>query len=132
MFFWSDYTYNFLLPTLNQSFFCKPLFTRKGKLNLKTFHSTLLDIYRISVGEKLKNIKWKYNNPKTTHIFVSYYYSINYSRFSTNLWESLMNFMVDIKMLWFFLSSNLSLPYKTKSINLLTSFNSFIRADLFA
>ena len=45
-------------------FFSKPLFTQKEKLNLKTYNSTLLDIYRISVGEKLKNIKRKYNNPK--------------------------------------------------------------------
>ena len=44
-------------------------------------------------------------------------------------------------MLWFFLSSNLSMPYKIKSINLFSFsvekemsilFNSFIRADLFA
>ena len=45
-------------------FFSKSLFTQKEKLNLKTYNSTLLDIYRISVGEKLKNIKRKYNNPK--------------------------------------------------------------------
>ena len=31
---------------------------------LSTYNSTLLDIYRTSVGEKLKNIKRKYNNPK--------------------------------------------------------------------
>ena len=37
-----------------RSFFSKPLFTQKEKLNLKTYNSTLLDIYRISVGEKLK------------------------------------------------------------------------------
>ena len=36
----------------------------KEQLNLKTYNSTLLDIYRISVGGKLKNIKRKYNNPK--------------------------------------------------------------------
>ena len=51
-----------------------------------------------------------------------------------------MNFMVHIKMLRFFLSSNLSLPYKIKSMNLFSfsaekelsiSFNSLIRADLF-
>ena len=43
-------------------FFAKPLFTPKEKLdNLKTYNSTLLDIYRISVGEKLKNIKIKEN-----------------------------------------------------------------------
>ena len=42
-------------------FFSKPLFTQKEKLNLKTYNSTLLDIYRISVGEKLKNIKRKEN-----------------------------------------------------------------------
>ena len=35
-------------------FFSKPLFTQKEKLNLKTYNSTLLDIYRISVGEKTK------------------------------------------------------------------------------
>ena len=40
-------------------FFSKPLFTQKEKLNLKTYNSTLLDIYRISAGEKLKNIKRK-------------------------------------------------------------------------
>ena len=43
-------------------FFTKPLFTPKEKLdNLKRYNSTLLDIYRISVGEKLKNIKIKEN-----------------------------------------------------------------------
>ena len=35
-------------------FFSKPLFRQKEKLNLKTYSSTLLDIYRISEGEKLK------------------------------------------------------------------------------
>ena len=47
-------------------FFSKPLFTQKENLNLKTYNSTLLDIYRISVGEKLKKKhqkKRKYNNP---------------------------------------------------------------------
>ena len=34
-------------------FFPNPLFTHK-KINLKTYNSTLLDIYGISVGEKLK------------------------------------------------------------------------------
>ena len=46
--------------------------------------------------------------------------------------------MVQIEMLWFFLSSNLSLPYKVKSINLFSfsaekelsiSINSLIRSD---
>ena len=49
--------------------------------------------------------------------------------------------MVDIKILRFFLQSNLSLPYKTKSMNLFSFsvekelsilFKSFIRADLLA
>ena len=46
--------------------FSKPLFTGKEKLNLKTYNSTLLDIYGISVGEKLKTHqkKRKYNNPR--------------------------------------------------------------------
>ena len=39
----------------------KTLFTQREKLNLKTCNSTLLDIYRISVGEKLKTIKRKEN-----------------------------------------------------------------------
>ena len=45
----------------------KPLFAEKEKLNSKIYNSTLLDIYKISVGEKLKNIKRKkrkYSNPK--------------------------------------------------------------------
>ena len=42
-------------------FFSKPLFSQKKKLKLKTYNSTLLDIYRISVGAKLKNIKRKEN-----------------------------------------------------------------------
>ena len=51
-----------------------------------------------------------------------------------------MNFMVGIKMLWLFLSSDISLPYIIKSMNLFsfdverevsTSFKSLIRADLF-
>ena len=37
-----------------QFFFSKPLLTQKEKLSLKTYNSTLLDTYRISVGEKLK------------------------------------------------------------------------------
>ena len=45
----------------NTIFFPKPLFTQKEKLNLKTCNSTLQDIYRISVGEKLKNNKRKEN-----------------------------------------------------------------------
>ena len=51
-----------------------------------------------------------------------------------------MNFIVDFnEMLLFFLSSNLSLPYKLKSMNLLSlgkemsiSLRLFVRADLFA
>ena len=79
---------------------------------------------------------------KDIHAFALHKYpQKNYSGFSSNLWESLMNFMVHIKMLWFFLSLNLSLPCKIKSIKLFSlgvekelsiSFNSFIRADLFA
>ena len=42
-------------------FFSNPLFTQKEKLNLKTYNSTLLDIYGMSVGEKLKNLKRKEN-----------------------------------------------------------------------
>ena len=42
-------------------FFSKPLFTLKEKFNLKAYNSTLLDIYRISVGDKLKNLKRKEN-----------------------------------------------------------------------
>ena len=50
-----------------KSFFSKPLFMqkkkkkKKKKLSRKTCNSTLLDIYRISVGEKLKIIKRKEN-----------------------------------------------------------------------
>ena len=44
--------------------FLKKTFTQREKLNLKTYKSTLLDIYRISLREKLRNIKIKYNNPK--------------------------------------------------------------------
>ena len=60
----------YYLSDLNQNlwclrifFFSKPLFTQKEKLNLKRYNSTLLDIYiyRISVGEKLKNIKRQEN-----------------------------------------------------------------------
>ena len=42
-------------------FFSKPFLTQKEKLNLKTCNSTLLDIYEILVGEKLKSIKRKEN-----------------------------------------------------------------------
>ena len=38
-------------------FLSKPLFTQRQKLNLKNINNTLLDIYRISVGEKLKTLK---------------------------------------------------------------------------
>ena len=65
----------------------------------------------------------------------------SYSRCSSNLRESLLNFMVDIKIFWFFLPLNFSLSYKIKSWNLLSfsiekelsiSSKSFIRVDLFA
>ena len=46
---------------LNFFFSSKPLFTQKEKLNQKTYNSALLVIYKISVGEKLKNIKRKEN-----------------------------------------------------------------------
>ena len=49
------------------AFFFKPLFTQKEKLNLKTYNSTLLDIYRISVGEKLKTLKENIGILKCTH-----------------------------------------------------------------
>ena len=44
-------------------FFSKPLFTQKEKLNLKTYNSTLLDIYGISVREKRSKLtKFFYKN----------------------------------------------------------------------
>ena len=42
-------------------FFPSKPFTQKEKLNLKTCNSTLLNIHKISVGGKLKNIKRKEN-----------------------------------------------------------------------
>ena len=59
-------------------FFSEPLITQK-KLNLKRYNSTLLDIYRISVREKLKNIKRKENIiiPKYTHKQYTYSLHIN-------------------------------------------------------
>ena len=94
---------------------------------LSTYNSTLLDIYRTSVGEKLKNIKRKENIIILRYTYKQYPYLLHiktkkkvYSRLSSNLWGPLMNFMVHIKMLRFFLSSNLSRLYKIKSINLLS------------
>ena len=90
--------------SLDWFFFLTHYLHKKKKINLKTYNSTLRDIYGISVGEKLK----KYYNPKNIHInnthirftlIQNIYIYIYYSRFSSNLWESLMNFMVDIKML---------------------------------
>ena len=42
-------------------FFLNHYLLKKKKLNLKTCNRTLLDIYRISLGEKLKSFKIKEN-----------------------------------------------------------------------
>ena len=41
--------------------FSKPLFTKNEKVEINAYNSTLSDIYRISIGEKLKR---KNNNPR--------------------------------------------------------------------
>ena len=59
-------------------FFSKPLFTLKEKLNLK--HTTVpywIYIYRISVGEKLKNIKRKENIIILKYTYKQYTYSLH-------------------------------------------------------
>ena len=53
----SDRVLNTLMRSLSWGsifVFSKPLFTQKEKLNIKIYNSTLPNIYRISVGEKLK------------------------------------------------------------------------------
>ena len=44
-------------PYFLGEFISKPLFTQKEKLNVKTYNSTLLKIYRISVWKKIITLK---------------------------------------------------------------------------